>query len=438
MNSALVHWTAIKVARRYALRNLRIAGVYLLVGAVFCVLSSQAAWPGGNENSGKLSAATAGPDSGTRPIDLARFKSSVKQLIRENEPMFNQVIDLRDRLIQEKNLDTTLRSETILALGGAALGLSDLATSGTRLVDALATKREVSLTVLNEYIAAQRRAESALDVLHETLRGWDAEPSLRDDDDLRPLKQAARQYQEAQGRLTTATSSLVSELLRSPFRDGPIFNSVYGFLDRDKYEEGGYGLYTYVLFTRPDSRNPSFFDALVKTTTHPGNTAFAEQKYLNIFYVPVHDQIQALVMVRSQSAQLGTFGDSVGEDPIYDFALANGILIRLCQSPAARDLDICGQEWQGPYLLTYGHPVSTLETLSAPYLLVDLSDVHEAAFPEYIGAVKEQLLRPDFTDRRKIETLRLRLLPIVLAAADLIDPISDGLAHVAGILHTKL
>jgi hypothetical protein len=37
---------------------------------------------------------------------------------------------------------------------------------------------------------------------------------------------------------------------------------------------------------------------------------------------------------------------------------------------------------------------------------------------------------PDFTDRQKIDTLRLRLLDITLKAADWLDPIKEGIAEI--------
>jgi hypothetical protein len=81
-------------------------------------------------------------------------------------------------------------------------------------------------------------------------------------------------------------------------------------------------------------------------------------------------------------------------------------------------------------LLTLPEPVSASATLSPTRLLVDLSDVHERAFGEFIHAIKEQMMQPDFTDRQKIDTLRLRLLDITLKAADWLVPIKEGVAEI--------
>lgn len=65
-----------------------------------------------------------------------------------------------------------------------------------------------------------------------------------------------------------------------------------------------------------------------------------------------------------------------------------------------------------------------------PYLFLDLSGVHEHAFSEFIAAYKEQIKRTDYTDLGRIDNLRLRLLNIVLTAADWVDPIKGAIADI--------
>lgn len=70
-----------------------------------------------------------------------------------------------------------------------------------------------------------------------------------------------------------------------------------------------------------------------------------------------------------------------------------------------------------------------------PFLLIDLSGVHERAFPEIVAAFLEQVVRKDFSDREKIDTFRLHLLNITLTAADWISPVQKAMAdvvHIAG------
>jgi hypothetical protein len=90
---------------------------------------------------------------------------------------------------------------------------------------------------------------------------------------------------------------------------------------------------------------------------------------------------------------------------------------------------------RGPYLFTYARPLSNLSPVPPPYLFVDLSPVHERAFSEFIAAYKAQVKRTDYTDQERIETFRLRLLSIVLTAADWVGPAGTAVAdilHMAG------
>ena len=68
-----------------------------------------------------------------------------------------------------------------------------------------------------------------------------------------------------------------------------------------------------------------------------------------------------------------------------------------------------------------------------PFLFIDLSDVHERAFPEIIAAFKAQVKREDISDRAKIDTLRLKLQSIALTAADWLVPVQKATAD---IVHT--
>jgi hypothetical protein len=70
------------------------------------------------------------------------------------------------------------------------------------------------------------------------------------------------------------------------------------------------------------------------------------------------------------------------------------------------------------------------EPLSAASAYYALSDVHERAFPEIIDAFKAQVKREDFSDRAKIDTLRLKLLSIILTAADVTGPVQKAMADI--------
>jgi hypothetical protein len=85
---------------------------------------------------------------------------------------------------------------------------------------------------------------------------------------------------------------------------------------------------------------------------------------------------------------------------------------------------------RGPYIFAYAKPASKVTPVPPPFLFMDLSDVHERAFPEFIAAFKAQVKREDISDRAKIDTLRLKLVSIVLTAADWLVPMQKPVADI--------
>ena len=65
---------------------------------------------------------------------------------------------------------------------------------------------------------------------------------------------------------------------------------------------------------------------------------------------------------------------------------------------------------------------------------VDLSEIHEKAFAEFVAAYEQQVARTDYTDRERIDTLRLKILNITLTAADWIRPIQGAIADTIYVL----
>ncbi len=74
--------------------------------------------------------------------------------------------------------------------------------------------------------------------------------------------------------------------------------------------------------------------------------------------------------------------------------------------------------------------MSALSPVPPPYLVLDLSGTHVRAFREFITAYQEQVKRPNYPDRERIDTLRLRVLSIVLTAADWITPATSAIADI--------
>jgi hypothetical protein len=118
----------------------------------------------------------------------------------------------------------------------------------------------------------------------------------------------------------------------------------------------------------------------------------------------------------------------------YDYKLALALLDHICNPPAKEVEEVCeGSLSRGPYIFTYAQPASKLAPVPPPFLFMDLSDVHERAFPEIIDAFEAQVKREDISDRAKIDTLRLKLLSIVLTAADFVAPVQKATADIVHV-----
>ncbi|MDQ6868017.1 MAG: hypothetical protein M3178_06295 [Pseudomonadota bacterium] len=119
----------------------------------------------------------------------------------------------------------------------------------------------------------------------------------------------------------------------------------------------------------------------------------------------------------------------------YDYKMSRELLDHLCDPPAEEIRAVCeGDLSRGPYIFTYAKPASKLAPVPPPFLFVDLSPVHERAFPEFISAFIAQVKREDISDFAKIDTLRLRVLSIVLTAADFVAPVqkaTEDIVHIA-------
>lgn len=204
-----------------------------------------------------------------------------------------------------------------------------------------------------------------------------------------------------------------------------ILHSVYSLFDEETGEPPGYGLYTYVLFPAPGPQNAGFVADLIASTDVASEEPRADRRRINLFSLPVRDATGAPQAIADPER-------FVEED--YDRDAARGFLSRLCDNPEAQGLSVCRPTaLRGPYLLTHPRPQSQLETVELPYLFVDLSHVRERAYPEFIRAVKEQVRRPDFTDRERIDSFRLRLLNITLSAEDWVRPVSDGIEGIISL-----
>jgi hypothetical protein len=162
------------------------------------------------------------------------------------------------------------------------------------------------------------------------------------------------------------------------------------------------------------------YKALFKTTSYVVGSQI-KRDHLNVINLPTQEKkARSLApIIREGSAPpVSRFAAE-----FYDYALAQKLLVQICEAPAEVIRDLCATDLsRGPYLFTYVHPASTLSPMPPPYLVLDLSGVHIRAFDEFITAYKEQVMRSNYADRERIDTLRLRVLNITLTAADWIAP----------------
>lgn len=412
-------------------------------------------------------------------VDLEAIRADAQAITAIGRSVYEESDGVLDVLVASGFPDEEVHAEAISALKRVARLSYHLASTAEVLVDTVETASAGQLTRSGALAQAQERlalAERAFDQSanallkqirvihsHESSRKALADEIARQESDapttqldrsavsrsqaleqraieaerseLQGLIRLTRPYEAAQTAVLAAISQLVPLLAPPVTRDVPeagISLSVYGFLDPHGAEEDGYGLYTYVLLAQGPgvtSRNVRFLRELFATTQRTRTELAPVRRQLNIFYVPTRNRIQALVMVRTSDDAAA----AIAAPAIYDYEQAERLLFRLCTETAARRPNLCASAWRGPYLLTLPTPATASAMLPPTRLLLDLSNVHERAFGEFIGALKEQVMRPDFVDRQKIDTVRLGLLDITLKAADWLNPIKEGIAEIVSL-----
>lgn len=413
---------------------------------------------------------------GTRAVDLQALSMTARQVAASGRAVHEQAANLWRHLVGSGLPDATVRAEAASALKTVAQLSGQLAAPSEVLADAAKSASAGGLAwsaalgqALQSFHLAQGEFDGSAEQLLHHIRivgghgaareplteaippprtelpetepdqaartgspAVESETVEQERAELEALIQSARRYEAAEQALTSAIFELVPLLAPPVVRDTPtagVSLSVYGFFDKPSSVEEGYGLYTYVLLVPgagANRRNVTFLQALLGSTHRTDSELAALRPQLNIFYIPTQNRIQALVIARSAADA----GAALAAPDIYHFEHVEKLLFRLCTEPATSNPELCSSAWRGPYLLTLSEPLTDGGSISPAHLFVDLSDVHEDAFGEFIRAIKQQVMRPDFTDRQKVDALRLRLLDITLKAADWLDPIKEGIAEI--------
>lgn len=243
-----------------------------------------------------------------------------------------------------------------------------------------------------------------------------------------------------QNRIRRPGAKIVIERTSSVLMRAPLpksYTSVYDYLTEPGNEKPGYGLYSYIIFPHYSPRTLLFLQEFFKTVGFV-NQSRLSPKNLNLIYIPIQGDKPKLSGVNLSRKSDFIRSVSIYTENNYDYAMGRAFLAQICKEPADKVRRICGTDLSGgPYLFTYTRPASSLPLVEPPYLFVDLSKVHNRAFGEFIAAYKAQIKRTDYTDLKRINNLRLRMLNIVLTAADLISPMKDAIADILYMVKGK-
>jgi hypothetical protein len=206
-----------------------------------------------------------------------------------------------------------------------------------------------------------------------------------------------------------------------------ILETGYARLSKVGEEKPGYGLYSYVLITSYSDKSVALLNEIFKVVPNVQNTG-SLPKQINILYIPFlkEKENEFAVAARSTTALGAKFVES-----FYDFQMARMVLAHLCNPPADVLRQLCGGDLsRGPFIFTYEKPASTFEPVQAPYLFVDLRDVNDRAFAEFVSAYQQQVKSEDVNSGERLNTLRLKFLNLTLNAADFVEPIPQALGDV--------
>lgn len=293
-------------------------------------------------------------------------------------------------------------------------------------------------------LVAQDRRDQAIAHYHRTARDFEQttaaiSPLVSDAAaDPSALTASADRYRADADRLMAAIQDL-GQLLAYRLRgvkpggttEETIRFHLRQFFEGERGPDLDYGLVTHVLLLEDNGgpRNQAFVASLDSSTRQIELSSDDEAALINLFAIPVLDRVQARMEAEAGASQGG-----ITDPSIYDYDSAEMLLLNVCLSGAISLPDFCaGRSGHGPFLLTHERWLIGDEPVTAPLLVVDLSEVHQDAFGAFIRAVKEQVMLPEFNSGERLNTLRLRLLTIILDAAYELDPIKTSIAEIVSL-----
>ena len=187
------------------------------------------------------------------------------------------------------------------------------------------------------------------------------------------------------------------------------------FLVGGSQEDGGYGLYSYVLLgSRPTDATRERVIALVREYLALPEAAELNQsvpkRQLNVTYLPLVKQPRAVEP------------DSVLH--AYDYVRAQVLLAKVPMGPYV----------EGPYLISCEVPLTTSAIISGHYLYQDLSSVPPSVMVLWIREFMKQSSQKDYWRRRNGPHAALQLRAVIASLAVGVDPTKKSLKAWQGIL----
>ncbi len=215
----------------------------------------------------------------------------------------------------------------------------------------------------------------------------------------------------------------------------PIVDTAYAPLYNSGSEASGYGLYSYVILMGFGDRDRAFVKTIVEST--PGAEGLPwPRAQINLLLLPTRQSAATQCVQFSAEIRMNCIQTQLNNMSNYDYNSARTFLYKVCNNATDNMKAFCASAFgRGPFLLTYSHPASKLSYMPPPFLFVDLSTVEEGAFSEYLEAYKGQVKREDITDGSRINTVRLKILSLILSGAGILNPVEKALAeilHVSG------
>jgi hypothetical protein len=210
----------------------------------------------------------------------------------------------------------------------------------------------------------------------------------------------------------------------------PILDSAYLPLYNLGEEPSGYGLYSYVIIIGSSDRDLAFVKGVIDSFPSAGGLPWPHQQ-INLLLLPEQRETDGQCKGKSGTAHAECMQERISELENYDHDSARTFLYRICNRPLDILVDFCRSGFgRGPFLFTYARPVSKLAVIEPPFLFLDLSSVEQAAFEEYLEAFKTQIKSEDITDGSKINTVRLKVLSLILLGSGLLDPVEKAIAEI--------